>query len=107
MVLCNGCPLIAKACDWSFDYLADKMSPDFQCDVYVSKSKRFMYWDAKKNQSGYDFTPPTRKVTMPFQEFREHCAKGTKEADGEHYYLQVACVFGDAWPFLLPSVTPP
>ena len=81
VVLTNGCPLAAKATDWSFAYLSDKINSDFLCDVFVSDSRRFMYWDSGKNKSGYSFTPPTHKITMPFQQFIETHYTPMRETD--------------------------
>ena len=81
VVLVNGCPLAAKATDWTFEYLSEKITPEFQCDVFVSDDRRFMYWDGAKNKSNYEFQPPTRKITMPFQQFLETHYTPLRETD--------------------------
>lgn len=93
VVLSGGCPLAANATDWSYSHLANVVRADFQADVYVSRTNRFMYSDDSKNRGGYAFTPPTRKTTMTFGEF----ADGFVVSDGggpveENKYLQSSVV---------------
>ena len=94
VVLSNGCPLVAKATDWSFERLSELVLPSFEVDVYVSKTNRFMYHDASKNSGKYVFEPPTRKEALSFNQFLSAIAS-REEKDGaaaEWHYLQTGVV---------------
>jgi hypothetical protein len=92
VVLSGGCPLAANATDWSFDYLSNIMAPQFRADVYVSRSKRFMYFDEGKNALSYQFTPPTEKQQMPMQQFASIIRDPSLGDPSSHYYLQSSVV---------------
>jgi len=89
VVLTGGCPL-AGATDWSFDHLASVVRPDFECDVFVSPSQRFMYFNEEKNRSQYSFVPPTRRVQMTIHQFSTLVKEGN--SSDENYYLQTSVV---------------
>ena len=93
VVLTGGCPLAgaANSTDWNFSHLANVVSADFQADVYVSRTNRFMYSDDSKNRGGYEFTPPTRKITMTFGEFADSFVSDGVPVE-EKKYLQSSVV---------------
>lgn len=100
-VVLLDCPLATSvSSSWTFEYLSEKMSPHFQCDVYVSTSSRFQYWDTSKNLNQYYFEPPTTKDSLTFQDFvdisqsGEVCiANGTKASEPQNFhYLQQSMV---------------
>ncbi len=64
------CPIICPAyANWNFETVAQMINKDFLCDVYVSTSKRFPYWDATKNTYSYHFDPLTKKESMTFDQY--------------------------------------
>lgn len=100
-VVLLDCPLsIPVANRWTNEFLASVISPEYLCDIYVSDSKRFQYWDSKRN-TAYNFTAPTMKESMTFTEFNQ-CVMGnskiiessneTKSKSLKNYYLQQAVV---------------
>jgi hypoxia-inducible factor 1-alpha inhibitor (HIF hydroxylase) len=93
VVLIGGCPL-AGATDWSFDHLASVVRPEFECDVFISSTKRFKYHNEEKIRNvkaltQYSFIPPTRRVQMTFQQFSTLVKQ---ENSSENYYLQTSVV---------------
>lgn len=89
-VVLTECPLCyPSGLNWTLDNIAKLIKEDFPCDVYVSDTKRFTYWDQSKNTSAYKFKPPTSKVTMTFKEF---VANSQIENPDKYMYLQQALV---------------
>jgi hypoxia-inducible factor 1-alpha inhibitor (HIF hydroxylase) len=103
------CPIIYPAySNWSLQSIAQMIKNDFPCDVFVSKTKRFPYWDDAKNSYNYDFTPSTKKVTMTFREFLRLRESGGQVSDDrqekDHYYLQQSLV-AEMGPVILQEYT--
>eukprot|EP01041_Mallomonas_annulata_P007640 gene7640-15640_t len=74
-VLLQNCPLVQAAVDrWTFEHLASIIPDSFMCDVYCvdcdeNASPIYHYWDTSKNLNGYEFNPPTTKLSLSFREF--------------------------------------
>ena len=79
--------------------------------VFTSESQFFQYWDETKNLAGYEFAPPTNKISMSFQDFvdamRCQTAPSTEDVEGtrppgkeggeggrRYHYLQQMLVTG-------------
>jgi hypothetical protein len=80
--------------------------------VFTSESQFFQYWDETKNLAGYEFSPPTHKISMSFREFvdsmRYQTAPSAEDGEGarplgqgkrgggggRRYYLQQMLVTG-------------
>ncbi len=81
------CPIICPSFSgWNFNSIRGMINEDFQCDVYVSKTKRFPYWDDAKNSYNYTFEPLTSKESMTFTQFL-NIRQQNPENDQLHYYL--------------------
>ena len=65
-------PLVGK---WTVDYLREHLPTDMLCNVFTSDSPFFRYWDADKNEAGYEFTPPTQRAMMTFRQVRDVAEK--------------------------------
>lgn len=91
-VLLN-CPLSTTE-RWTFEHLSSVIVQDFRCDVYCSRNnqRRFRYWDESKNINGYNFTPPTTKTTMTFQEWLSYHQTSHSSDSTEMRYLQQGVV---------------
>lgn len=101
-VVLIDCPLVCPAhTAWTVDGIAQMMKSDFPCDVQVSETKRFQYFDTSKNAYHYEFTPPMRKVAMPFQAFLRAMRSQGEGADCKAFhYLQQSLVAEMGTPIL-------
>lgn len=77
---------------WSFDYLAENISPDTTFSVFSSDSGDYSYWYGKANSGGFEFCNPTRREALKFKEFLQ---RGNEVAAG-HVYLQDPLYFDPA-----------
>ena len=86
-------PLVGK---WTVDYLDKHFPESMPFTVFSSDSQFFQYWDAGKNEAGYEFTPPTRKLSMTFRQFAETLRSRAQdgEASAQRHYLQQMLVTG-------------
>ncbi|XP_076440326.1 hypoxia-inducible factor 1-alpha inhibitor-like isoform X2 [Babylonia areolata] len=84
-VILTDTDLVQSALHWSPDHLASHIG-EGQFTVYSSRNKKFLYYDDKKFSKVPDFTPPTTRQEMTFQEFLRK-VKAWKEGD-PHMYLQ-------------------
>lgn len=94
------CPIICPAyANWDLQSIASMIKDDFLCDVYVSKSRRFPYWDQTKNTYNYCFEPLTKKESMTFEKFLQK-----RQLSEEYYYLQQTLV-SEMGPVILQEYT--
>lgn len=72
-VVMTNCPLINPLSNaWSLENLPQMIKKSFKCDVFISPTNQFMFWDETKNAYNYDFTPPTTKKMMTINEFARY-----------------------------------
>uniref|UniRef100_A0A7S0HV28 JmjC domain-containing protein n=1 Tax=Hanusia phi TaxID=3032 RepID=A0A7S0HV28_9CRYP len=95
-------PLVGR---WNVDYLKENFPHDFLFTVFTSESNFFQYWDEEKNTGQYEYTPPTSKTQMNFQDFVETIRRPqgpsipgstpmSQSHPGRRHYLQQMLVTG-------------
>lgn len=105
-VVLKECPIVFPAhSNWSFETIADMIKDDFPCDVFVSESKRFPYWDSSKNSYQYEFIPPTEKVTMTFREFLLNVRSQDEPANEKKYHYLHQSLVAEMGPRILEEYT--
>mmetsp|Transcript_19949 Transcript_19949/g.28574 ORF Transcript_19949/g.28574 Transcript_19949/m.28574 type:complete len:441 (+) Transcript_19949:104-1426(+) len=90
------CPICYPAMEnWTFEKIAVLLRSNFQCDVRSSYTHRFTYFDESKNQNGYNFVPPTTKMSMSFDEFNNYIRSSNVTSSSKTFpnlYLQQGLV---------------
>lgn len=93
-VVLTECPICYPATvSWTVERLASIIDENFLCDVYMSSSSRFTYWNSTRDSAGYVFVEPTEKVTIPFNTFASTTPSCTPcNSNSRQMYLQQSLV---------------
>ncbi|KAK3709320.1 hypothetical protein QZH41_009270, partial [Actinostola sp. cb2023] len=67
-VILTGSNIVNTAMKWDLDYLKENIGKG-EFSVYASNSRKFMYFDEKRAQNWANFTPPTVRFNMKFDDF--------------------------------------
>ncbi|XP_078659529.1 hypoxia-inducible factor 1-alpha inhibitor-like [Branchiostoma floridae x Branchiostoma belcheri] len=78
--------LVDSALKWDLDYLQANLGGGL-CSVYESDNHKFMYFDEKKAKERKYYTPCTRRMEIPFEQFVRQL-ESSEETGGKRVYLQ-------------------
>ncbi|KXJ08276.1 hypoxia-inducible factor 1-alpha inhibitor [Exaiptasia diaphana] len=67
-VILTDSNIVRTALKWDLDYLKENMEKG-EFSVYASNTWKFMYFDEKRAQGWPNFSPPTTRLTMKFDDF--------------------------------------
>ncbi|XP_064387370.1 hypoxia-inducible factor 1-alpha inhibitor-like [Halichondria panicea] len=85
-VVLTGTELVEPALRWTLPYLEDNIGSS-KHTVYISKTKKFLYFDDKKVNNVPDFREPMKKREWTFSKFVDEL-KGHIDRTDEYLYYQ-------------------